>query len=487
MDWLKRQHLKQALAVAALPVLARCAPTGFSAKDDVLAAQADAIIASIQRTSFPARQFVLPSTADSAVTTVTTSKLSVLNQAVIDCTADIQNLIDQCHNAGGGQVVIPAGRYAVGALTLKSNVNLHLEKNAVLAFIPDPSRYLPLVKTRWEGMELMGYQPLIYAYGADNIAITGEGIIDGGGSNQHWWPWKGEWKHTPWPVDPSNTQKRSRDQLQQWVEAATPVSERVISDNRLRPPLIQTYQCSRVLISGVTLQNSPFWLMNPVLCRDVVIDGVNCMSHGPNSDGCDPESCDRVLIRGCQFDTGDDCIALKSGRNNDGRRLATPIQNVVIEDCVMRAGHGGVVIGSEISGGARNIFARRLVMNSPDLERGLRIKTNSVRGGLIENIALWDIDIGQVKDAVVINFYYEEGDAAQFLPQVRGITLRDFRVNDATRAFELRGFARAPIVGLKLERVQIRCQSLGVIEHVAQFDGKQVQINGKPWQPNSIV
>jgi polygalacturonase len=194
-----------------------------------------------------------------------------------------------------------------------------------------------------------------------------------------------------------------------------------------------------------------------------------------------------VLIRGCQFDTGDDCIALKSGRNNDGRRLTTPIQNVVIEDCVMRAGHGGVVIGSEISGGARNIFARRLVMNSPDLERGLRIKTNTVRGGLIENVALWDIDIGQVKDAVVINFYYEEGDAGQFLPQVRGIRLRDFRVNNATRAFELRGLARAPIVGLSLERVQIRCQTLGVIEHVQQFDGKQVQINGKPWQPNSVA
>jgi polygalacturonase len=190
-----------------------------------------------------------------------------------------------------------------------------------------------------------------------------------------------------------------------------------------------------------------------------------------------------VLIRGCQFDTGDDCIALKSGRNNDGRRLATPIQNVVIEDCVMRAGHGGVVIGSEISGGARNIYARRLVMNSPDLERGLRIKTNTVRGGLIENIALWDIDIGQVKDAVVINFYYEEGDAGQFLPQVRDITLRDFRVSNATRAFELRGLARAPIVGLALERVQIQCKSIGVIEHVEHFHCQQVLINGNAWQP----
>ncbi len=465
MDWLKRQHLKQAAALASLPILSGCISSVQQATDE-LAAQADAIIRTIARTQFPNQDFVFTATTNTPTL----------------ATAAIQALIDRCHQAGGGRVVIPEGRYLLGALTLKSNVNLHLSKHAVLAFVPDTALYLPLVPTRWEGMELMGYQPLIYAYGADNIAITGEGIIDGGGSNQHWWPWKGQWKHTPWQVDPAHIQQQSRDQLQQWVAANTPVAERILTDNRLRPPLIQTYRCTRVLISDVTLLNSPFWLMNPVLCTDVIIANVNCQSHGPNSDGCDPESCDRVWIHGCQFDTGDDCIALKSGRNNDGRRLNTPIQNVVIEDCTMKAGHGGVVIGSEISGGARNIFARRLFMNSPDLERGLRIKTNSVRGGTIENVAVWDIDIGQVKDAIVINFYYEEGDSGQFLPQVKDITVRDFRVAKAVRMFELKGFAKAPIQHLVLQRVDVRCQSLGVIEHVTALECDNVRVNGQPWQ-----
>src|SRR5690606_5681501 len=144
----------------------------------------------------------------------------------------------------------------------------------------------------------------------------------------------------------------------------------------------------------------PFWLIHPVLCEDVVVSGVTCRSHGPNNDGCDPESCNRVLIEDCVFDTGDDCIALKSGRNADGRRLNTPIENVLVSNCQMKDGHGGLVIGSEISGGARNIFMEDSVMSSPELERAIRIKTNSVRGGLIENINVRNVHVGQVKDAI---------------------------------------------------------------------------------------
>ena len=284
-----------------------------------------------------------------------------------------------------------------------------------------------------------GYSPLIYAYEEQNIAITGEGILEGGGSNQSWWPWKGKWKHTPWQLDANTDQQQSRAPLFAMAEAGVAVADRVLQPNFLRPPFIQPYRCQKVLVEGVTIRNSPFWLLNPVLCTDVVVRGVNFVSHGPNSDGCDPESCNRVLIENCLFDTGDDCIALKSGRNNDGRRLATPVQNVVIQDCLMKAGHGGVVLGSEISGGAKHIYARRLRMSSPNLDRGLRIKTNSLRGGLIDTVAMWDIDIGQVKDVLVINFYYEEGDTGNFLPDVRNISLHNWRVAQAERLFELRG------------------------------------------------
>lgn len=479
-DTRKRQHLKTlGLAGAGLSLwsLNGCSTAGVSAqagaatKDDIaLWQQADAIIASIKPTQFPPHDFVI--TAYGAVADDSSDSSSAIKAA-----------IKACADAGGGRVVVPAGRFNTGPVHLMSNVNLHLQQHAVLSFYPEPARYLPAVLTRWEGVELMGYSPLIYAYQQDNIAITGQGILEGNGSNTQWWPWKGKWKHTPWALDATTDQSLTRDPLFAMAEAGVPVAQRQFAQNFLRPPFIQPYRCSRVLIEGVTIRNSPFWLINPVLSEDVIVRGVNCVSHGPNSDGCDPESCNRVLIENCLFDTGDDCIALKSGRNNDGRRLATPIQNVVIQDCVMRDGHGGVVLGSEISGGARNIFARRCHMSSPDLQRGIRIKTNSVRGGLIENIYIRDIDIGEVKDAIVINFFYEEGDAGAHMPQVKNLHISHLRVQKAQRAFELRGFARSPITGVSLHQVQFnQTDSIGVLDNVAQIDQQDVTLNGKALQ-----
>ena len=427
--------------------------------------QADAIVKSIAATQFAARDCLISDFGAIAGT---------------DCTSAIAKAIATCAQAGGGRVLVPEGRWLTGAVHLKSNVNLHLQKNAVLAFSTDPKAYLPYVFTRWEGVELMGYSPLIYAFEQDNIAVTGEGILEGGGSNQSWWPWKGKWKHTRWQLDAATDQQQTRAPLFAMAEDGVPVTERVFDKNFLRPPFIQPYRCSRVLIEGVTIRNSPFWLVNPVLCTDVIVRGVNFVSHGPNSDGCDPESCNRVLIENCLFDTGDDCIALKSGRNNDGRRLATPVQNVVIQDCMMKSGHGGVVIGSEISGGANHIFARRLRMSSPDLERGLRIKTNSLRGGLIDTVALTDIEIGEVKDAIVINFYYEEGDAGDHLPLVQNIFVSNLHVKKAKRIFEVRGLPRAPVGLVQLSNVTIDQAEIGVVEGAPQLILDNVLYNGKP-------
>lgn len=474
-DTLKRQHLKTlSLASAGLSLwsLNGCSTASVmstadsDAADNILWQQADNIIASIAPTQFAKRDFVI-------------TQFGAQSQADYDSSAAITAAIAACAKAGGGRVVVPAGRFNTGPVHLKSNVNLHLQKDAVLSFYAEPERYLPAVHTRWEGVELMGYSPLIYAFEQENIAVTGEGILEGNGSNTQWWPWKGKWKHTPWQLDAATDQSNTREPLFAMAEQGVPVAQRVFEQNYLRPPFIQPYRCKRVLIEGVTIRNSPFWLINPVLSDDVIVRGVNCVSFGPNSDGCDPESCNRVLIENCLFDTGDDCIALKSGRNNDGRRLATPIQNVVIQDCVMRAGHGGVVLGSEISGGARNIFARRCRMSSPDLQRGIRIKTNSVRGGLIENIAIRDIDIGEVKDAIVINFFYEEGDAGSHLPQVKDLHISHLTVQKAERAFLLRGFERAPISGVSLHHVEFKqAASVGVLENVAQIDQVDVTFNG---------
>lgn len=480
----KRLHLKTlGLAGAGLSLMslqgcsgmalsAADAPDGnidseIAGADEKLWQQADTIIASIALTNFPKVDFVI-------------TRYGATAAAGFDNSKAIKAAIAACHAAGGGRVVVPAGRFETGAVHLLSNVNLHLQQNAVLSFYTAPEHYLPCVMTRWEGVELMGYSPLIYAFEQQNIAVTGEGILEGNGSDSAWWPWKGDWERRSWDYNPAVDQALTRTPLFQMAERGAPVSERVFKENFLRPPFIQPYGCKRVLIEGVTIRNSPFWLINPVLSEDVIVRNVNFISYGPNSDGCNPESCNRVLIENCLFDTGDDCIALKSGRNNDGRRLATPVQNVVIQDCIMRAGHGGVVLGSEISGGARNIFARRCRMSSPDLARGIRVKTNSVRGGVIENIYIRDIEIGEVRDAIVINFFYEEGDAGQFLPQVKNLHISNLRVKKAQRAFVLRGFERAPINGVSLHNVHFKqTDSLGILENVAQIDQADVTLNGQ--------
>lgn len=398
-----------------------------------------------------------------------------------DNTQAIATAIKACHSAGGGRVLVTDGRYLTGAIHLLSNVNLHIDESATLAFLTDPKAYLPAVHTRWEGMEIMGYSPLIYARNQHNIAITGKGILDGQANKTTWWPWKGNnFSSVNWGIDGVPTQAAAREKLMKDVEANRPVAERIYAEGSyLRPTFIQPYECKNILIEGVTVTNAPFWLLNPVLCKNVTIDGVTLSSHGPNSDGCDPESCSNVIIKNCLFDTGDDCIAIKSGRNADGRRVNVPSENILIEDCKMRSGHGGVVIGSEISGGARNIFVQNCEMSSPDLERGIRIKTNSVRGGLIENFFIRNITIGEVQTAIVIDFQYEEGDAGKFTPIVRNIEIRDLICARAQKVFQVRGYARSPITGLHLYNCEFKqVDEPGVIETLSDFKTSNVRING---------
>lgn len=394
-----------------------------------------------------------------------------------DCSDAINDAIAACRAAGGGRIVVDGGRYLSGPIHLFSRMELHIAEGATIAFIPEPDRYVPPVLTHWEGLEFMGYSPLIYARGESNIAITGRGTLDGGADETHWWPWKGG----TWGIgNASEDQKFARAKLVADAENHVPVSERIYADGAyLRPPFIQPFQCNRVLIEDVTIQSAPFWLINPVLCRDVTVRGVNCESLGPNSDGCDPESCYNVLIENCRFDTGDDCIAIKSGRNADGRRIDTPCENIVIANCEMQAGHGGVVIGSEISGGVRNVFAENCRMSSPDLERAIRIKTNSVRGGVIERLRYRDITVGEVQDAIVINYFYEEGDAGEFDPIVRDVRIDNLDVRDARRVFQVRGFERDPIQDVYLANVNVESAGeIGVVENVTNFVTENVIING---------
>jgi len=422
------------------------------------------ILAGIRAPAFPDRDF--PVTDFGAVGDGTT-----------EATAAFRAAVTACAEAGGGRVVVPGGAFLTGAIHLRGNVNLHLEEEAVIRFRRDPAAYLPVVITRWEGVELMNYSPLVYAHGEKNVAVTGKGVLDGQAGPQHWWPWKRR--------DHPQSQKPDRDRLFAQAEAGVRVSERVFgAGHYLRPSFVQTYRCENVLIEGITIKNSPMWVIHPVLSRNVIVRGVRVVSAGPNNDGCNPESSTDVLIEDSLFDTGDDCIAIKSGRNADGRRLAAPAERIVVRGCRMRAGHGGVTIGSEVSGSVRDVFVERTEMSSPDLERGIRFKTNAVRGGVIENVFVRDVEIGETGSAIDIDMRYEEGADGPFVPVVQNILVERLTVRQARYAFFLRGLPGAPIRGVVVRDSTFRGVARGsLLEHVGDLLLRNVVI--QPSKPSS--
>ena len=430
-------------------------------------AQVPRILGRIKPPVFPKRDFLI-------------TKYGAQPDGKTDSTDAIRQAIEACTRAGGGRVVVPAGTFHTGAIHLKSNVNLHLTEGATLKFSQDPKAYLPLVFSRWEGMELMNYSPLIYAFEQQNVAVTGRGTLDGQGDNAHWWPWKGQERYGWKKGDPD--QRKARRALEEMTERGVPVAQRVFGEGHyLRPQFIQPYRCQNVLIEGVTIKNSPMWEIHPVLCTNVAVRGLHISTHGPNNDGCDPESCRDVLIEDCYFDTGDDCIAVKSGRNADGRRLNVPSENIVIRNCTMRDGHGGITVGSEISGGVRNLFAEGCRLDSPNLDHALRVKNNRVRGGLLENLYFRRIQVGRVAHAVItIDFNYEEGAKGKFTPVVRNFVVEDLKSGRSKLALDVQGFETAPVYGLRLKDCTFENVERGsVVAHLRDTAIENVRINGK--------
>jgi polygalacturonase len=354
-------------------------------------------------------------------------------------------------------------------------------RDGTIAFDTDPQKYVPPVFTRWEGVELMGVSPFIYALDQENIAITGQGTLDGQAGCDHWWNWRGDDNCAV--KKSANPQVTARDRLFDMAERGVPVAQRVFGvADKLRPNFIQPYRCKNVLIEGLTIINSPMWEIHPVLCSNVTVRSVTVRSHGPNNDGCNPESCRDVLIENCEFDTGDDCIAIKSGRNADGRRLNVASENIIVRGCRFKDGHGGVTIGSEISGHCRNVFAYNCVMDSPNLDRALRLKNNAMRGGIIENIYMRDVQVGQVADAVLqIDFHYEEGAKGPFIPVARNINMSNVTSKKSNYGVYLRGLPNAPIYEVNLENCTFDNVAKGnVTEFVRGISYQNVRINGTP-------
>ncbi len=387
------------------------------------------------------------------------------------CTEAFAKAITACNQAGGGRVVVPAGVFLTGPIHLQSNVCLEVGKGATILFSDRFEDYLPVVFVRWAGRECYNLSPLIYANGCENIAVTGEGTLDGQGET--WWSWRN--KGEPY--------RKSNDQNAKWSKSNVPVKERVQGkkDFHWCPTFISPVNCKNVLIEGVTLVDGPFWNVHPVYCQNVTIRNLTIKNHGPNGDGCNPDSCRDVLIEGCHFDTGDDCIAIKSGRNNDGRRVNVPSENIVVRGCEMKDGHGGVAIGSEMSGGVRNVFVEDCTMDSPNLDRALRIKTNSMRGGFVENVYMRNVSVGQVGDAVLrINFYYGEKDTGQFTPMVRNINMENVTSKKSTYALRIQAYERAPATDIHLKNCSFENVSKSnVLECVKNLRFDNVKINDK--------
>ncbi|RCW76735.1 glycoside hydrolase family 28 protein [Saliterribacillus persicus] len=321
----------------------------------------------------------------------------------IDSTDAIQTAIDACENEGGGTVFVPSGRFLTGPIALKSNLTLHLEKGAILLFTDDFEKY-PVVKTRWSGYVCHAFMPLIFADHVENTSITGEGVIDGQGMS--WWKINRALREGK--SYSSNKTEVIREANRNFTE---PADTNLVEwpSQFLRPPLVQFYHAKHVTISGVTVKNSPFWNTHLVFCQDVSIHNVTFLnpSNTPNGDGLDIDSCENVRISDCHFDVGDDCVVLKSGINEDGRRYNVPTKNIVVTNCTMQHGHGGVVLGSESSGGIENITVSNCVFDGTD--RGIRIKTNRERGSYIRNLLVSNIYMENVLCPLAINSFYRHG------------------------------------------------------------------------------
>jgi polygalacturonase len=456
----RRTLIVSTAALAGAPALAVAAPTA----GDGAWKEADAILARIKPPAIPRRDFPI-------------TRFGAKPGGEVDCTKAITAAIAAAAKAGGGRVVVPAGVWLTGAVHLRSKTELHVAKGATLKFSRDPAAYLPNVLTRHEGVELMNYSPFIYALDQHDIALTGEGTLDGQADADHWWNWI---KRPP----PGVVSDRKR--LGDMGEAGTPVAERVFgAGHTIRTMFVQPYRCRNVLIEGLTIVASPMWEVHPVECENVIVRKLNIHSHGPNNDGCDPESCRDVLIEDCVFDTGDDCIAIKSGRNAEGRRLRKPTENVIIRRCHMQDGHGGVTLGSEITGGVRNVFVERCQMDSPRLDIAIRFKNNAMRGGTLENIHVRDIVVGQVAKAVItIDYNYQEGAKGPFVPVFRNLVVERLVSGKSPRALDLQGFPNAPIVGVTLRDCEFNdVAEADIVKHVEALVFDNVRINGKPASP----
>ena len=450
--------LSVAGAAVALPVLAQTAFAGSTeaaaaavSADDLPWAEAKAIVAATTVPTFPSTVFDV-------------TKYGAKNDGKTDNTAAFAKAITAANQAGGGVVNVPSGTYVTGAIYLKSNVNLQVSAGATLKFSGDASKY-PTVLTRYEGIECMNRSPMIYAYGEKNIALTGAGTLDAGGTSS--------WN--------KGSDRAYLDSLV--AKGVMDPSKRVVpgSGHDMRSTFVEPYNCQNVLIQGVTLKNPMFWQLHPTLCTNVTVDSVKTdpsTAHS-NTDGCDPECCDHVVIKNCTLGAHDDNIAIKSGRDADGRRINKPSQNLVIFGNTMNGNWGAVTCGSEITGGVKNVYAYKNNIIG-ETKFALYIKSNTLRGGGAQNINLDSITGAPVRSYVYLTSTYN-GQTGKFPPAFGPITITNSSCTKTPKVFDISGLSNDHVKGLTVTD----CNFNGVgstsntISNVDNVVFTNVKINGK--------
>lgn len=373
----------------------------------------------------------------------------------------INKTIDKLHANGGGTLFFPAGKYLTGAIIMKSNITLELEAGATLVFSDNFDHYLPFVEMRYEGVMMKSFSPLIYAVDAENITIKGEGTLEGQGKK--WWE-----EFFRIYVDLEKNGMSDLNKYQPMWDNANDVKSLYAETNEdyvstlqrrfFRPPFIQVLRCNNVRIEGVKITNSPFWTVNPQFSENIKITGVTINNpKSPNTDGINPESCRNVHISDCHITVGDDCITIKSGRDLQGRKMNVPCENLTITNCTMLSGHGGVVIGSEMSGSVRNVVISNCVFDGTD--RGIRLKSTRGRGGVVENIRVSNIVMRNIKrEAIILDLKYSkmpEEPVSERTPVFRNIHISNLTGVDVNIPVYIRGLEESPITDITLTNMNI--------------------------------
>jgi polygalacturonase len=389
----------------------------------------------------------------------------------------IQQTIDECHKNGGGKIVIPKGIWKTSFLNLKSNINFHLEEGATLLFSDKIEDYKVPTFTRWEGMECMNYHPPIYANNVSNVIISGKGKIDGNGKN--WWKFKKQ-------------QMKTLPKLYDFVMKGVAPHKRNLLEidggSTLRPSLIQFINSKNIMVREIEIGSGPMWTVHFVYCENVIAQKLRVITKGANNDGIIPDASKKVLIDDCFFSTGDDCIVIKSGLNEDGWRVNKPCERIVIKNCKTAHGHGGVVCGSEMSGGIKNVYAYNCKFNNTD--RGLRFKTMKGRGGYIKNLWFKNIEMNNIKgEAIIINMKYggssiqPRGDK---MPELANFNFDNIKSSNSKTCIKVIGADNHKIKDISLKNINMSGKNGWSLENIVSAKFENIQFESKQGEPIRI-